>query len=375
LRPLILVCALASVAAGDPLVHRVSLAGGGDVWLRPEFGGHGFGILQYELSGLPEGGRFVLTFNSDTLRIAVEHLQLSPTVEAGADVKGEALIAGVLTDYYRDGRRDAGRGFYASYGSASAWLKRSSAPHYVELAVTARRWIFTRTSDTSPSLVLPPDAWVGELRGRYTFWSMRSDPSLYEAQRLYPRARGIAFGVEAGLDARSEVRPWGELTVAPVDARNDPGRTIVSLRAWLLTGAQVHDRVRLQLYALASWMWGEDDLVRLRVGGLNPYVVPIAGAPWAALLSGRLAAAHATLHVRLWRELEAGVMIDGVVVDDVHRTAPARAGGEVGLGAFADLRLGAWQIDVRAGWSPTITPDDLAGGVSVWASLGWAWQR
>ena len=123
-------------------------------------------------------------------------------------------------------------------------------------------------------------------------------------------------------------------------------------------------------------MSGADDLVRLRVGGLNPYSVPLVGAPWAGYLAGNLAAIDASLHVRVWREHEIGVLVDGVALDDADRTGVlARPAVLAGLGAFADLRAGSWQLDLRGGWSPTLRPGSVAGGFSLFAAIGWGWAR
>jgi hypothetical protein len=120
-------------------------------------------------------------------------------------------------------------------------------------------------------------------------------------------------------------------------------------------------------------MWGEDDLDRLRIGGVGAYVVPLAGVPWAGLLSGRLAAAEVSVHVRTAGELELGLLADGVFIDDRHRASPAEAGALGGLGAFADARFGPWQIDARLGWTPSLGGG--LGGWTGWLSAGWAWRR
>jgi hypothetical protein len=226
-------------------------------------------------------------------------------------------------------------------------------------------------------LTLPPEAFVGELRLRYTFWRLADDVSLWQPHRLFPRLRGVAFGVELGLDERSAARPWGarDPSFSPVDPRNDPSPSIVMARQWLRAGVVLQRRVRLQIDESATWMWGEDDLVRLRVGGLNPYSVPLVGAPWAGYLAGRVAALQGSLHVRLRGEHELGLLVDGVVLDDAGRVGDARPGLLAGIGAFADVRAGAWQFDVRGGWSPTLRPGSVAGGVTLFAALGWSWAR
>jgi hypothetical protein len=371
----ILIVAAASDSRGDELHHTITIAGGGEIFGSPGFGGHGFVLVRYDLDGLPKQSHFAAELNTDTLRLSY-NLRLGP-VELGFLAAGEVLIAGLLSDYYRDGVNDSTRGFYASYATAGAWAKVGIGPHFFELAAGVRRWFFTRAGDTRPELTLPPDAWVGELRARYTLWMLRPDPALSEAQRLLPRLRGVALGVELGLDERSDTRPWGarDPVFAPIDPRNDPGRSIFMMRQWLRAGAVLHPRLRLQLDEVATWMWNEDDLVRLRVGGFNPYSVPLAGAPWAGYLAGKLAALDASLHVRVWRDHEVGVVADGVVLDDPRRTGSGGAGLLAGVGAFVDARFGRWQIDLRGGWSPTVRPGTAAGSWGLFAAAGWAWSR
>ncbi len=373
---LLLLAAVAFPAAAAELHHAIAVAAGGELTGSPAVGGHGFALLRYDLDGLPRQSHFSAELNTDTLRLSYDRLRLGP-VEIGFVAAGEVLIAGLLSDYYRDGRNDPSRGFYASYAFAGAYAKASFGPHFFELAAAARRWLFTRAGDTSPVLTLPPDAWVGELRLRYTLWMLRPDPSLYQPQRLHPRLRGVALGVEAGLDERSQAAPWGarDSSFVPGDPRNAPGRSIFMVRQWLRAGVALHPRVRLQLDEAAAWMWNEDDLVRLRVGGLNPYSVPLAGAPWAGYLAGKLAALDASLHVRVWRDHEVGVVADGVVLDDPRRTGAGGAGVLAGVGAFVDARVGVWQLDLRGGWSPTVRPGTAAGSWGLFAAAGWAWSR
>jgi hypothetical protein len=336
----------------------VALAVGGDLRLHPVVDGHGFALVHWDQ---PVGRvHLVTSYDTDTLRLSVEQLRLG-RVELGAMAAGEVYIAGLLSDYYQRGRLVPERGFYASYAALSAWAKLLAAPHYLELAVTARRWFFQATSDTRRGFVLPADAWVGELRLRYTLWQLAPDRSLWEAHRPFPRVRGVAFGVEAGVDLRDDAHKWGD------DARNDPSSTIVMLRQWLRAGANLVRGLRLQLDETAVWMFGEDDLVRARLGGMNRYTLPLAGAVWPAYLAGRVASAELSLHARIAGEVEAGLLADGAIVDDRDRTGSSPPGALFGVGIFADVRVGAWQFDFRGGWSPT-----ERGGVSALASVGWS---
>jgi len=359
--------------------HRLTVAGGGEIYATPGFNGHGFVLVRYDLDGLPHGAHFAAELNTDTLRLSYDRIRVG-RFEFAVGAAGEALIAGLLSDYYRDGQNDPGRGFYASYATAGAAAKLDLAPHFLELVAGGRRWFFTRAGATNAALILPPDAWVGEVRLRYTLWQLAADRSLWEPQRFYPRLRGVAFGVELGLDARSDAQPWGArdpAAFAPPDLRNDPSRAIWMARQWLRAGVVVAPRLRLQVEETASWMHGADDLVRVRIGGLNPYSVPLAGAPWAGYLADDFAAAQASLHVRVAGEHEVGLLVDGVALADVRRTggSDARPGVLAGIGLFADLRVRGWQLDARTGWSPTVQPGSVAGGFTFYVSVGGDWAR
>jgi hypothetical protein len=354
-----------STAANAQLHHRLALWGAVDSTLSPEGEAHGIGRIHYELSGLPRQSRFVIDFNSDTLRLSYEGLRVGG-FEIGFLAGGEVYIAGLLGDYWKDRQKHPERGFRASWGAAGAWLKLDLAPSFLEFSVGARRWFFNRQDETEKSLILPPEAWVGEFRLRYTLWLLAPDPSLWEVQRPFPRIEGIALGIELGLDARSQVFPWGARNDAVPDLRNDPSTLVWSARQWLRVGVKLGSRVRVQLEEFGLFMSGEDDLDRARVGSLNPYVVPIAGLPWAGEIVGRLAAVQITIPIRVWREMELGPLLGGAVIDDVDRTGKSGAVG--GIGAFVDFRLRGWQADVRGGWSPPT-------GGSLFFSLGWGWFR
>src|SRR4051794_27085128 len=65
----LLVAALLFAAPVSGLHHRVAIALGGDVVLAPAPGGNGFGLLRWEMDGLPRRSRFLLELNTDTLRL------------------------------------------------------------------------------------------------------------------------------------------------------------------------------------------------------------------------------------------------------------------------------------------------------------------
>jgi len=336
--------------------------------------------VAYDVGGLlPLDGRLSVEVNTDTVRLRAADLSLwGGRLRLGVHVGFEVLFAGLLMDYYRLGVRDASRGFNASYAEGGASAKLHFAPYQtLELVVDVRKWFFSR-GQADQAFELPAAAWVAEPRLRYTLWHVQADRSLAERHRLFPRIHGVAAGLVLGLDARSSVRDWGARTTPsfePPDRRNEPRQTSWLLQQWLRAGYRLHDRLRLQLAQTAFFATGVDDLSRARVGGLNPYVVPLAGAPWAAFLADKVVAVQGSAHVRLFGKAEVGVLGDLVWLDDLERTGSSDAGLMAGVGLFADLRLGAFQIDLRAGWTPTVDWQASRGQFGIFGALGWQWSR
>jgi hypothetical protein len=317
-------------------------------------------MVAYERDGLPREARVRVTFNTDTLRAALEGLRLTQSLTVGAQLTGEALFGGLLPDYYREGRKDSSRGFWASYFEGRTYLKHSQSNHHTMLTASVRKWLFHSAGmlgvDTNPALLLPAAAVVFEPRLSYTYWRLAGEHG--QRHRFFPRVRGLAFGLELGLDLRSEARPWGArdpATFTPEDVRNEPQPAAFTFRQWLRAGLPLTGRLRTQLSQWAFFGSGVDDLNRVRVGGMNPYVVPVAGQPWAAFLAGRLLAVESSWHFKVLGQQEVGLLVDLAWLDDERRTGRSDDGVQAGLGAFADLRfLDRYQLDLRLGWSPTL---------------------
>lgn len=350
---------------------------GGEAWLHPESGGHGLVLITGDHSY--RNSHLGAEFNTDTFRLTLDRLRFwNGLLELGVRAAGEARFAGLLPDYYRAGVKDPARGFWASYLAAEAGAKLNlPRRQYLEMAAGGRRWRFSTDRDTSPALILPPGAWVFEGRLRYTLWRLRDDPSLHQHHRLFPRVRGLAAGLEFGLDVRSTARPWGardSSAFMPADERNNPGQVILLVRQWLRAGWQPLPRLRFQLAQGVFWSHREDDLARVRVGGMNPYVVPVAGVPWAAYLAGKLVVASLSGQLRVWKDVEAGVSLDGGQLDDRKRTGRSGPGPILGAGLLADGRFGPTQVDLRAGWAPGLHGSAERGSRSLFIALGYMWE-
>ncbi len=358
---------------------KVSMAGAGEGWFYPELGGHGIFLAAVDVSDLPSGMRFSAEFNTDTLRLGVGKIRFADgLLELGAGLAGEAVFAGLLPDYFRKGEMDKGRGFWAHYLAANVYFKVNLPKgNYLTLDVMGRKWFFNKAKETDGAFRLPRPAMVFEPRLGYTFWRLRGDASISDRHRFFRRIQGVAFGLVQKLELRSAAARWGAYDSDAFDVpddRNHPRALAASTLQWLRAGVQFHPKVRTQFLETAMYGWGTDDLNRYRLGGMNPYVAPISGTPWAAFLSDRFVALALSLHVLIFDESEIGLQVDGAFLDDLERTGHSDPGFALGIAPFLDMRFGPYQLDVRAGWSPTMRWQSKVGQFSAFVAFGRSWQ-
>jgi hypothetical protein len=334
---------------------------------------HGVLLLAYErrLGDHGGAGRFGAEFNTDTLRFDLADVPVDEHTTLNARLTGELYIAGLSTDYWQDLEHRRERTFRSSYVQAQGFTKtRIGAAHYVEVELGVRRWFFDENGDeTGADFILPPEVTVLEPRLRYTYWGLADDGAWRERHRLYPRLRGFAAGVEGGVDLRTDATRWGD----PGDTRNRPRKGIARLRPWAMGGTDIAGPLRWQGTLEAGAAAGDDDLGRRRVGGLTPYVAPIPGVFWAHTLSDRYAHAQVALPVRAFGEAEIGPIAAAAVVNDRGRTGRREAYDEEwGVGLAADLRLGHWQVDVRGGYSPSLSARASRPAATALLGVGWS---
>jgi hypothetical protein len=145
----------------------------------------------------------------------------------------------------------------------------------------------------------------------------------------------------------------------------------VSVDQWFRAGNQFTPDARVEFAEWAGWAEGVDDLDRAMLGGMNPFVIPVAGLPWSSLRADRYLVGQTSFHFRLWRDVEAGVLMNAAAVSDIRRTGDVDdVGAAAGFGAFLDARLGTWQGDLRLGWSPDFNWQADAPHLSVLAAVG-----
>ena len=229
----------------DAVAHadgfRLATAVGVEGWYSDTPGGNGFVLFDAQRDGVARG-RLHLLFNTDTLQAGLEGMRFANgRLELTVIARGEAREAGLLFSYNQGGSRVADRGFWASYAQLLPSLKWLPANHHsVELVLGARQWFFNTKGNTDAAFVLPPNTFVFEPRLRYTYWGIHADSREWEAHRFYPRITGIAFGVELGLDRRTNRRAWGANEGSGnLDPRNRPGDVTLTARQWLYAGTQL----------------------------------------------------------------------------------------------------------------------------------------
>lgn len=332
--------------------HAAAL-GGGELTLGPQLTGHGWASFDSVGEGIVGNGNLRLFYNTTKLHAGIERLTFSDGKLAFFGfVEGEAVISQLLNDYFERGRRISEFGFKASYLLVDTKLQWYPADHQtLELIVAARHWWFGPRDSTSAAYELPPDTWVFEPRIGYNYWKIDVPAHEWEAHRIFPRIEGIAVGITGGFDLRSDVRTWGL-----DDGRNDPGKVQYSISQWLRAGWRLGPLVRLQLDEWGNYGWRQDDITRRRVGGVNPYVIPVPGLPWTGLISERLLAAQLGLHLKAKESSphEFGLLLGGGAFNDVTREGALSVyGGAGGVSLHSDLRFGPtgrYQVNIRVSY-------------------------
>jgi hypothetical protein len=349
-------------STAEPKNWHAAALGGGELNFTPELTGHGWASFDSRGQGIVHGGDVHLFYNTTKLHAGIERLSFAGEKLAFfAFLEGEAVISQLLNDYFQNGLRISEYGFKASYALLHTKLQWYPGKHQtIEFVAAARRWWFAPRSSTSPSYALPPSTWVFEPRIGYNYWRIDVPSYEWEAHRVFPRIVGFAVGIDGGLDVRSDVRAWGL-----DDGRNDPGKVMYSVAQWLRAGWQLGPLVRLQLDEWGNYGWRQDDITRRRMGGVNPYVIPVPGLPWTGLISERLLAAQLGLHLKAKEssQHEFGLLLGGGAFNDVNRVgALSTYGGAGGISLHGDLRFGPtgrYQVNIRLSYGfPTAWLDN-----------------
>jgi len=268
-----------------------------------------------------------------------------------------------------------------------AWITDTLDVRYAPEHNDGRAWVAGRLATFAAGMVISP--WEdGELQPDQAmnglYGGVEAGGIRYAAHGLYAGARGHVrwHTFYGGADAD---RPVGRWHLQP---QGITGWWSEWLHAWWVVGtdlqrspegevASVSPHIRGQAELRPAWTVapllelragageGQDVVTLTRLGGLNPYVVPLAGAAWAEFwvedyVAGRAGAVVQTEPVDV-----------AVFVDAAAFQGPTGYGRALGIGAAPTWRAGRLTTDLAVGYAPVIEGPDDRVPFSVYVLVGW----
>lgn len=300
-------------AASDDAPWRFAFEAGAQVDARP------FGVVNLTL----RKGPWALRLVTDTLEVELADRGLGG--RWWVKLRAQAFASQMLISPWADGEPDPSRALISPHVGAEVGWKRNLPGHlYVGARASARWFWFFAGSDENEGPIPDPTWWVS--------------PELVAGFWRGPDARVWAHG---GVDLADGVTA-PKVAVEAVWIPDD----------WV---------VGPYLEAHAGWARGQNRLTRTRLGGLNPYVVPLAGAGWAEFLVERYAMLRAGPNAT-WGWGRAAVVVDLATWDGRQEATFAFAG----RATWAD----GWFCDAKLGWAPWLPRRGGAARFSGWLLVG-----
>jgi hypothetical protein len=239
-------------------------------------------------------------------------------------LRAEAAAAGLFISPWTAGAPDPRRALYASYvGVDLGWQQYLPFGFYAGVEGWARAYFFHATSTTE--IAVPSLSSVESFAARIGWW-----------------APAASLWVRAGSDVhRSSAQPTirAEALVHP---------------SWLIA-----PRIELR----TGWARGEDDITRTRLGGLNPYVVPLAGAAWAEWWVESYVALRAGAAVNAeWGSVAA--VVDAARFDGMSA---------YGVAVLGHVAIDVFFVEASTGWAPSIARAPGVARVAGFILVGTSW--
>lgn len=197
---------------------------------------------------------------------------------------------------------------------------------------------------------LPQGAYVGA-QGHARWHTFYGD-AVRPPPRLHVQSQGIL----------GWWRPWlNAWSVVGVDLQRSPDGAVASVSPHARGQAEltVPWTVAPLLAVRAGWGEGQDVVTLTRMGGLNPYVVPVAGAAWAEWWVEDHAAVRAGGAVQTER-VDVDLWADAAVFD-----GPLASGTALGFGAGPTMRWPSVDVTAQGGVVPFVPRQE---GVARWAA-------
>lgn len=330
-RSLLRSAALGAAVAGLLGSPESATAAGWGPWqgraaLGAELSATSFGIVDLGL----RKGPLSIELLTDTLDI-----HYSPTLSRGRawiGLRVESFAAGLMISPWTAGAPDPGRAWNAGYGGLDGgWQRYLPANFYVGVQGGARVYLFwAREGTTVPPPGLTP-VFSGEaVLGHYT-------PTSHVM---------IRAGADAELD-RIAPHVVAEATIRP---------------DWVLAP---------RVEARAGWAMYQDAILRTRLGGLNPYVVPLAGAAWAEFWVENYVALRAGPSLRTALPGRGPHSLELAVIADLAGFDGQTA---VGFGALSTWRYRRLFVNASFGWAPWIERQPGIARIAGFVLFGADWE-
>lgn len=294
--------------------------------LGAELSTRSFGIFDLGL----RKGPLSIELLTDTLDV-----HFSPQLRQGkawVGLRVEAFAAGLMLSPWTAGAPDPSRAWNAGYGGIDGgWQRYLPAGFYAGVQGSARLYLFWATDQTTVAPPGPTPLFTAEgVIGHYTSISHISVRAGANAELQTAAPHVIVEGT---------VRP--DLAIAP------------------------------RLEVRAAWATNQDFLMRTRLGGLNPYVVPLAGAAWAEFWVESYVALRGGPSLRARLPGRGPHSLELSVVGDVAGFDGTTAIGFAGLASWRYRRL---FVNASVGVAPWITRQPGIARSAGFVMLGADWD-
>ena len=348
---------------------------GGEAGFTSKLRGSGIFFYGFERKNFLGTGQLRIYYNTDKLGIFIGKIMLG-IFEFSSTLEAEALFAQTSHFYYQRGKPRNGYEFASYYLQNLYSLKWEIRDrHYLDGQINLRGWWFDGFKRTDNEFLLPVNHFAIEQSIHYTFWGIHSHRSLEEWHWPFWRIAGIATGLKIEWISRTDARSWGSLEDRK--KRNKKSMQIGRLRQWLKFGVPIAQaNFRFQLEQFFAWGLNEDDITRDRLGGLNPYSIPLAGMPWSAFVSENYLSMRQKISWKLKKkgETEMSFFGDVAVLHDPRRSGDNDWGAVTGIGVSIDGYKNGLKWDIALGWAPAIGYEDVLH-IGFYASMGKKFER
>lgn len=243
---------------------------------------------------------------------------------------------------WKEGSYAPERAVRAMYGELNSGYVHYLPNHfYAGVQQETRRYVFAAKGEAVRAEDIPADTW-------------RMKSSLFVGYWTEPLKVRLQAGIDYLTRAQENLAPWvqAELLYHP--------------NTWLFTPF-----TELRAGLLVSESGSSSPIIRFRVGGMNPYVVPLAGLSWAESWAQYYAASRVGMEYQV-QSFGASVFADYAYLAQEHGLTEQ----SVGLGGAMWYMLGAWRVDLAAGYAPVANraAEAAVPPISGWISLARDWD-